>query len=540
MGDARVGLERGHAQVQLVMIAERLTFHNEEDGMPVVFLRLQTANLAVVGGGRKQPHGNFRGHRSSESIDVELIALLAQHHALAGAQCFAPFPGAQIAIKFRFRQCFFRTAARWQETGRKIFGGELGEDALTVECRTRVIPGDGFHGRLIQRAIWRDVRAGDVALGEAAVCFNVDLLDPPKAAELALHAVEVAVVITVGAGEAGLSPLIRHGHFLDAMNRKRQLRDPRLSRGFVGEVELGGGRVLNGRLGTEVVARLDEQVRFLSAHQIDVAHLPSAMARQGGRPDEAGRAVAEQIDDVNGTQTIDPREGRLGGGATPTVARLIEVNMHAVAVEVNDISGTRAIDIGETDAFLIELIRVVEPRRVVHRHLGTKTTVAEIWPVADVSVADADEVGEAVATHVGEIDRLCAVGEDELWAGLFVAGLAGDFLRPKTFFRERGMPAEAVVFGDEQIRVAVAGEIHELQFRVVPIEHGQGSERGERLPAFGVRSTLVETGGRSPERDQVGPAIAGEIHELGFACCETGSGLGRDQFDRSETRFQVS
>ena len=53
----------------------------------------------------------------------------------------------------------------------------------------------------------------------------------------------------------------------------------------------------------------------------------------------------------------------------------------------------------------------VEPRRVVHRDLGAEPAVAEVRPVADLAVADAHEVGQPVAGHVGEVDGLRAVGE---------------------------------------------------------------------------------------------------------------------------------
>ena len=67
---------------------------------------------------------------------------------------------------------------------------------------------------------------------------------------------------------------------------------------------------------------------------------------------------------------------------------------------------------------------VVEPRRVVHRHLGAEAAVAEVGPVADLAVADAHEVGQPVAGHVGEVDGLRAVGEDEARAFLLVERLA--------------------------------------------------------------------------------------------------------------------
>ena len=109
----------------------------------------------------------------------------------------------------------------------------------------------------------------------------------------------------------------------------------------------------------------------------------------------------------------------------PAVAGLVEVEAHAVACQVDDVGGARAVDVGQADAPLVELIGVVEPGRVVHRDLGAEAAVAEVRPVADLAVADAHEVGEAVAAHVGEVDGLRAVGEDEPRALLLVQRLGG-------------------------------------------------------------------------------------------------------------------
>ena len=81
----------------------------------------------------------------------------------------------------------------------------------------------------------------------------------------------------------------------------------------------------------------------------------------------------------------------------PAVARLVEIEADAVAMQIDDVGRARAVDVGEPDAPLVELVRVVEPRRVVHGDLGAEAAVAEIGPVADFAVADPHEVGEAVA-----------------------------------------------------------------------------------------------------------------------------------------------
>ena len=92
-------------------------------------------------------------------------------------------------------------------------------------------------------------------------------------------------------------------------------------------------------------------------------------------------------------------------------------------VQIDDVGRPGAVDVGQADTLLIELIWAVEPRRVVHGDLGAEAAVAEIGPVADLAVADANDVREAVAGQVGEKDRLRAVGKNDGRAFLFVARL---------------------------------------------------------------------------------------------------------------------
>ena len=65
----------------------------------------------------------------------------------------------------------------------------------------------------------------------------------------------------------------------------------------------------------------------------------------------------------------------------------------------------------------------VEDRRAVHRDLGAETAIAEIGPVADFAITDAQDVREPVAGHVGEEDRLVGIGEDQLRTLLLVPAL---------------------------------------------------------------------------------------------------------------------
>ena len=87
---------------------------------------------------------------------------------------------------------------------------------------------------------------------------------------------------------------------LDHVDRKGQLGQPGGSGSLVGQVELGGRGVLDAGFGAQVVLDRDEQVRFLATHQINVAHRPVGGAGQGRRPDQASRAVAEQVGDHDG------------------------------------------------------------------------------------------------------------------------------------------------------------------------------------------------------------------------------------------------
>src|SRR5262245_11114600 len=82
--------------------------------------------------------------------------------------------------------------------------------------------------------------------------------------------------------------------------------------------------------------------------------------------------------------------------------------------------------------------------------------------------------------------------------------------RPESLFSQRRVPGERLVAADEDVRVAVAGEIDEPEIRVAPIDHWHRLERRQRLPSLGVR-TLVEAGRRALEVDEIELAVAGEI-----------------------------
>ena len=112
---------------------------------------------------------------------------------------------------------------------------------------------------------------------------------------------------------------------------------------------------------------------------------------------------------------------------TPAVSRLVEPEGDTISPQVNDIGGAGAVDICEPDVFLIEVIGVVEKRSSIHRHLGCEVPVACVGPVADLAIANAYDVGEAIACHVCQVDRLGAVGKDQTGAFFFIEWLANRF-----------------------------------------------------------------------------------------------------------------
>ena len=74
------------------MIGDRFAFRDEKDRVLILLLRLQPLNMAVVVGSRKELDGTVLVFLL-QRINIELVYFLAQHHAFAGAQRFAPFFG---------------------------------------------------------------------------------------------------------------------------------------------------------------------------------------------------------------------------------------------------------------------------------------------------------------------------------------------------------------------------------------------------------------------------------------------------------------
>ena len=155
---------------------------------------------------------------------------------------------------------------------------------------------------------------------------------------------------------------------------------------------------------------------------------------------------------------------RLGKGVVPAKDR-----PNFIANRIGVFSITTAVDVGQTDPLLVELVRIVEPRRVVHRHPGAKAAVAEVRPVAHLAVAEADDVGEAVAGDVGQVDGLGPVGKDDAGTLFFIERVRDQARFAESLFATRGMPDECVVFGDQNVCMTITIKVNELQIRIANI-----------------------------------------------------------------------
>ena len=97
--------------------------------------------------------------------------------------------------------------------------------------------------------------AGSIAVGQGGELLGVPLLDHAEAAELALLAVEVAVVVGVAGDEAVAADVVVGLDALDHVHRERQPGDPGFAVALVLQVELGRGGVVDAGFGAEVVDR---------------------------------------------------------------------------------------------------------------------------------------------------------------------------------------------------------------------------------------------------------------------------------------------
>src|SRR5689334_17584895 len=80
--------------------------------------------------------------------------------------------------------------------------------------------------------------------------------------------------------------------------------------------------------------------------------------------------------------------------------------MSSIASKINDVSHTRAIDVSQSNPLLVKLVVKIKHWRVIHSYFGSKATMAKVWPVAYLAIANARKISKAVSRHIGQVDRL--------------------------------------------------------------------------------------------------------------------------------------
>src|SRR5262249_51946191 len=142
--------------------------------------------------------------------------------------------------------------------------------------------------------------------------------------ELALNAVEESVVIAVGADQGrpayALLYLLSRHH----MNREGKPRRPGPPGQSVFEVITRRGRVVQSRLGSEVVHNARQEVRLGASHEIDIAELSPGFARQWRGPREARGPGTKKIERFDRGGIVDWREVLKLGGRRIAVSCLVE------------------------------------------------------------------------------------------------------------------------------------------------------------------------------------------------------------------------
>ncbi|WP_239654180.1 hypothetical protein [Nitrosomonas nitrosa] len=141
---------------------------------------------------------------------------------------------------------------------------------------------------------------------------------------------------------------------------------------------------------------------------------------------------------------------------------MVEIQPHAIAMQIKNVVGAGAVNIRQTDALLTELVGMIEPRGIVHGNFGAKVAVAKVGPVADFTIADAYQIGQAIATHVGQIDGLRAIGEYQPGTLFFIQRLDDLPGGGEAVFRQGRMPGEHLMFADEYIGMAIAVQVDEF------------------------------------------------------------------------------
>src|SRR6185295_6747067 len=99
---------------------------------------------------------------------------------------------------------------------------------------------------------------------------------------------------------------------------------------------------------------------------------------------------------------------------------------------------------------------MIENRRIIHRDLRAKVSVTEVGPVTDFAIPNANDVGQAVAGHVGEKDSLRRFRKHNVRSDLFVRLFRNSASGFKTVSSGGWEPGEDRVLGYQNVSSAVA------------------------------------------------------------------------------------
>ena len=183
--------------------------------------------------------------------------------------------------------------------------------------------------------------------------------------------------------------------------------------------------------------------------------------------------------------------------------------------QVDEVGGARAVDVGEPDAALVELVGPVEPRRAVHRRP---------WRRSGRSRGSASSRPRRCGCGPGRSARrrTCRRGRWTAWrrrrpaAGRSPRRAAGGTLRrsAEAVLRQRRVPGEGVVLGDQDVGVAVAGQVDEAQVRIARCRGSAARETAGTDCQPSALVVLVEARRGAVEHHEVELAVAGEVQEL--------------------------
>src|SRR5580658_9823178 len=90
--------------------------------------------------------------------------------------------------------------------------------------------------------------------------------------------------------------------------------------------------------------------------------------------------------------------------------------------DVDDVGTTVAIRVRQFDPPLLKQCVIVKPRDIIHDDFGAENSIAVVMPDTYFVLSNAHKIGQAVARHVGEINRLHSIGEDDVRSAVFVGG----------------------------------------------------------------------------------------------------------------------